>query len=351
MDLIELKQYILDRIEPSYNDYNQYKISTLSLKYTECDIKLFNEIYTACCSCSELYDIIRTKSNSIKQPSVCYTNATAYDVKVGNSIIRLTVLIGECAWCLKVGGKTEDNEAIPGSRAFKKFKDLCSKYKINLDDYEIDNGEEVKKEIEKPLIYFKDEYKYCVTENVHHLDFHSSYPAGLAITHREFIPVIQELYDGRKKKPTYKAILNETIGYMQSKSCCGAKWAHLSRDAIKNNNDRIRALTKELEEHGYVILGYNTDGIWYQGKRPYRNEMCGSELGKWSNDYVNCKFRAKSDGAYEFIDKDGYHAVVRGSTKLDRVKDRSEWQWGDIFQDNAEVIEYVFDKTKGIIEK
>ena len=57
------------------------------------------------------------------------------------------------------------------------------------------------------------------------------------------------------------------------------------------------------------------------------------------NDHIYCQFRLKSKGAYEYIDGDGhYQPVVRGYTKLDQIKDRSEWHWGDIYQ--ADVVKF-----------
>ena len=47
---------------------------------------------------------------------------------------------------------------------------------------------------------------------------------------------------------------------------------------------------------------------------------------------------------YEFIEDGKYTPVVRGKTKLDRVKPRSEWQWGDIFKYDAnELLKIVED--------
>lgn len=164
-----------------------------------------------------------------------------------------------------------------GWKAFKIFVKLCKKQGIDIDEYAIDNGEEIKKEIESPLIQMNviDE----TLENVHHIDFHNSYPAGLCNTHPEFRKVIEPLYNNRKTHPENKDILNCVIGYMQSISRCKARWAHLSRDAIKDNNIRIYALTLNLLGNGNKIIGYNTDGIWYQGK-VYHNKEEGPNLGQ-----------------------------------------------------------------------
>ena len=110
-----------------------------------------------------------------------------------------------------------------------------------------------------------------------------------------------------------KAILNFSIGWMQSYKPSNkryAEWAHLSRDAIADNNKRIIDLSIRLQASGRKILGYNTDGIWYQGQI-YHGAGEGNNLGDWSNDHTNCLFRSKSDGSYEFIEDNTYNAVVR----------------------------------------
>ena len=93
---------------------------------------------------------------------------------------------------------------------------------------------------------------------------------------------------------------------MQSISGCNARWAHLSRDAIKDNNDRVKKLAETLEKKGRMVLSFNTDGIWYKGP-VYHGEGEGDGLGEWHNDHVNCKFRAKSSGSYEFIENKKYY--------------------------------------------
>ena len=87
---------------------------------------------------------------------------------------------------------------------------------------------------------------------------------------------------------------------------------------------------------------WNTDGIWYQGD-VYHDEGEGKQLGQWKNDYIDCMWRAASKGKYEFADSEGnYHPVVRGRTRLDKVKERDDWEWGDIYDVRAQVIEYVW---------
>ena len=241
----------------------------------------------------------------------------------------------------RAGVYDNDNKKMSGREAFQKFKDVLKQFNINLETYAIEDGKKVKEEIEKPLIMMANRgFKDAILENVNHIDFHNSYPGGLVNTHPEFAEPIIYCYNKRNEDPVYKAILNFSIGFMQSK-WCNYQYAHLSRDAINDNNKRVRKVAEDLVKAGRVIVAYNTDGIWYKGE-VYHGELEGSEIGQWQNDHINCKFRMKSDGAYEYIENGLYHPVVRGYTKLDRIKARDCWVWGDIYQ--AELITFYINK-------
>ena len=241
--------------------------------------------------------------------------------------------------------------------AFSIFKSVCKKFGIDLDDYIINNGTEVKSEIESPLICMAG-LKLTGKEKTykgHHIDIHSAWPAALARKHPEFKEPIEwiykqkEMYKGTDKGNTFKAILNYGSGWMQSIERCNAQWAHLSRDAINENNRYMRELAAQIEASGRTILAYNTDGIWYSGEI-YHGEGEGKELGQWSNDHSDCLIRFKSAGSYEYIEKGNYKAVVRGRTKLERIKPRDQWEWGDIFQELAgEIVKFKFVEGVGII--
>ena len=299
----------------------------------------FNKIYLWLKS-QNLYQIERTNSGGIK--SGPHRKRPAWDVKKSRSCIELTVLMEGKAW--RIQFRSELKEGMSGRKAFTLFKRLLTKRGINLDDYVIDNGSEVKEEIQKPLIGAKRKIFYDRTfENVNHIDFHSSYAAGLANTHPEFREVLEELYRKREEKPEYKNILNFSIGFMQSLSGCNARWAHLSRDAIQDNNNRIKNLAELLEKKGRMVLSFNTDGIWYKGP-VFHGEGEGDGLGQWHNDHVNCKFRAKSSGSYEFIENHKYYPVVRGIANFSK----KDWKWGDIYSKKAELVLFTFDEDKGV---
>lgn len=302
--------------------------------------KAFNKIYLWLKE-QNLYKLERTSSGGIK--SGPHRKRPAWDIKINRTCVELTVLLEEGAWRIQFRAKLP--EGMSGRKAFTKFKRLLLKKGINLDSYAIENGPEVKEEIEKPLIGAKSRLFYDMTfEKVNHIDFHSSYAGGLANTHPEFRPVLNELYEKREENDEYKNILNFSIGFMQSIPGCRAKWAHLSRDAIKDNNERVKNLAEILEKKGRIVISFNTDGIWYKGA-VYHGEGEGEGLGQWHNDRVNCRFRARSSGSYEFIEKGKYYPVVRGITNTSK----KDWEWGDIYSKKAEITLFKFDEEKGVI--
>lgn len=340
------------RKAPIIWEINQKLIPVTQLDFSEESISLFNDIVTKANN-NKFNQIIRTNRGSISYSKLI---SPAYDVRATSSLIELTWIGIEDMFRLQVRtvNKADDNNSdLSGWKAFRKFYNICEEFGINLDNYVCDNGAEVKTEIEKYIIALHDDVETdTIYKNAYHLDYHSSFPSGLVNTHPEFKPVVEMLYKGRKVHPEYKYILNSTIGYMQSLSCCKAKWATLSRDAINDNNKRIRELAAELIDCGYKVLSYNTDGIWYQSESgPYMGPGQGSNICEWDNDHEDCIIRFKSAGAYEYIDSDGtYVPVVRGRTLYDDIKPRTEWSWGDIYRKDAAPKKYKINEDNTISE-
>ena len=347
MDIVEfLNQYSNDTYKVQGTKYNQYSTNPVNLGFNEVDINIFNIIYKYLKS-SDLNALIRTKSGAIKK---CFNNRYSWDEVHTKSSARLTIIVDGKVWVFRVGTIKEKEDQMPPWKAWNMFEDCCEKNGINLNDYKINNGLEVKKEIPNPLICMK--YHMKETDepiyNVHHIDFHNSYPSGLVNKHPEFRKVVEPMYKLRKVKPEFKFVLNCVVGCMQStKHRWNAQWAHLAKDAIMDNNYRVTFLAKLIELSGGEILGFNTDGIWYKRDTPYHGAGEGPNLGQWQNDHVNCAFRSKSDGAYEFAENGRYYPVVRGETTLDRVRDRDKWDWGDIYK--GDLITFKFDEKEGII--
>lgn len=349
---IEKYYELLDLLD----DLNIKRVETLSpnklltpvtkFSLNEVGVEKFNKIYKFLKE-NNIKEMKMTKSHGISHKNV----GVCYHLSRTSTCIEITLCVDGYARIQLRGGKeleTAQHKEIYGRQAFTKFKKILEINGINLNTYAIENGKEVKEEIEKPYICLEDAIPGFVFKKAHHIDFHNSYPAGLCNTHPEFKPIIEHLYAKRKENNIYKAILNYSIGFMQSLGGCGARWAHLSRDAIKDNNDRIRDMAARLRAAGNHILSFNTDGIWYIGNI-YHGEGEGSDLGQWENDHINCQWRCKSAGAYEFIEDNKYTPVVRGYTNLDKKKIRSEWSWGDIFKEEASPITFRFDESEGVI--
>jgi len=238
------------------------------------------------------------------------------------------------------------NNVASGRNAFMRFIQMLKKFNINLEDYAIKNGKELKGEIMKPHINFiQGIYRNEVFENVHHIDFNNMYPYGATLEVPALLEPIKYMYEMRHAKPEFKEILNYSIGFMQSKYC-QYKWTHIAKRAVNNCRDTIEMYVQKLIKAGRTPILTNTDGIWYEGKI-YHDEREGTGLGQWKHDHLNCKFRAKSIGAYEFIENGIYYPVVRGYTNLDALKERKNWQWGDIYQAEVSLIEYN-KKTKRV---
>lgn len=319
---------------------NYLSIPRIPMKFTDANVALFNK-QVDYFEKIKLPKLKRTLSGGIAKVSYGY----GWDVqRIGRSAFELTVTTWFSTYRLVLTNNVgEDGEAtkMTGKKAYVTMRREFQKDGIDLEEYAVTNGKEIKKtEIEPPMIMATEDLEFGkMYENVSHLDFHSSYPGGLARLHPEMRKTIERIYEKRKssdKDADLKLALDASIGFFQSQYCKigghGYALANLARDAVNDNNERIRRVTKELIESGRVPLLYNTDGIWYSGEPLETGEDYGPGVGRWENDHLALRFRAKSKGSYEYIDEDGYHPVVRGRTKYDEMKPRSEWTWGDIFK-------------------
>lgn len=299
----------------------------------------------------------RTRSKALcTDRKILWHEMPGYEIKqnkIGCEIIILSYTFGHCRIQFRpTGNKEADENKINGRQAFNKFKKDCEKYDINLDDYMVPEevGWEIKQTIEKPKIDVSNKMVLNKTfEHVNHLDINSSYPAGLAESHPEFAPLIQKYFDKRKTNKDYKAILNLTIGFMQS-TYVDYRLSQLSRDAIHINNKKVEEMTQWLRKNGRIVLLWNTDGIWFAGES-VKDIFNSTQLGEWHEDYTDCKFRAKSAGCYEFICNGKYEARVRGKTKFEETKPRNQWEWGDIYQEATDEIIKYFHNSDGTVTR
>ena len=333
-ELVKLKH-----AKPSRNT-NYLLIPVNVINITKEGAKIFNKIYFYLKGLN-LNTLERTYSGGIKSGSK--RHGPSWDVIQTRNCVEITAVLPEGSW--RIQFRTVLPKGLSGKRAFLKFKKILGKRGIDLEKYAVENGEEIKKTIEKPLIGAAHEAYYdLVLDNVNHIDFHSSFAAGLANTHPEFAEVLEELYRRREENEEYKHILNFSIGYMQSSKGCKARFAQLAKDAIADNNKRVKFLAETLEKKGRMVISFNTDGIWYKGA-VYHGPGEGDGLGEWHNDHINCRFRAKSAGAYEYIEGENYFPVVRGASD----ESKKNWSWGDIYSEEAEPEKFMFSEEKGVI--
>lgn len=323
-------------------NYKEIPVECLCLN--EENAKYFNEKYQQLKN-SDWNKIVFTNSGGISISKQNF-NPPMWGIKKNDSCIELVIVAKEMKRIqMRYSGFDNGKFVISGNTAFRKFYSICKKYGIDLRDYEIDFGMELKKKTKNMRKYMVEVpcNVYCasdkndnirVFENVHHIDFHSSFMAGLANIKEEFRAPITEIYNKRKEDKIYKAVLTNTYGYFLS-DIHKAKWALLGLYCVYDNNERVRRLAEKVEAAGGTVLLYNTDGFWYMGEE-YHGEGEGKGLGEWENDHCAEKFRIKSKGAYEYVENGEVHSIRRGNCKLDKVKPRDSegkgWDWGDIFE-------------------
>lgn len=336
---------------------NLPKIPITRLSMTVDAVNYFNEIYHSITSHPNLWSALpRTPSGGI---SVKFgvLNPPCYDVTHTSSTVCLTILSSVACYRIVLGSNPKEHHDITGRTAYNK---LCKELQddgVDITNLAVDNGAEIKKEIPSPPIKVIDN-RYCgkTFDCAHHIDINSSFMAGVAHYNPDLAPTINRIYDNRKKdgesNALYKAILSHSYGFFQSQWCVinGNKYAlaNLSLDAVRYNNQMIDSLVRKLTDSGRRVIATNTDGVWYSGA-VYHDEDEGIHLGQYKNDHTNCTLRYKSAGAYEFIEDGKYYPVIRGQTVMDRLRDREQWQWGDIFKDASEVVKYTWDDQLGIV--
>lgn len=269
--------------------------------------------------------------------------------------------------CRFITGTKEQNIKGSGATAIRYFENELNKENIKLKDFLLDSN--VAKEVKKSIPDTKHDLKCVSFKNkvfteCNHIDINSAFPAGLAIAFPVFKNAINKMYDIKQEekkigKCDMKLKINSLIGMMQSSKLYQGNhpygYAHLAKAAIDCTNIQLDLMTTYLEKTNRTILLYNVDGIWFKGepiKYDENTELFGDKLGQFKQDHKNCKFRAISGGSYEFIEDDKYYPVCKGPRALDSIKPRTEWEWGDIYKDEADIIEcYKIDNKTHKIEK
>jgi len=293
--------------------------------------------------------IITTASGSIKQGDFRNTYG-CYDVIVvrnsANNVLRgiiITVLIRNEVWVFKCGRLTNNEKnTMTGTKAYAILKEELEKDGIDITSYVEEDGRKYKEQIDKyPIVNY---YTKKELDHVNHIDLVHAWPSALCRKHPEFTKTFKRLD---------KSVLNSALGYCQSKYI-DYKLSKLSMIGINDTNELIYEMTRKMIMEDFVIVGYNTDGIWYMdGKnqnRLYHDEKEGSNMFEWKHDYIDVKFYANSDGQY-YIMKDGkYEFKLRGYYQYETIKPREQWtDKQDFFKAIASSVYVVFDEEKGLI--
>ena len=357
-------------ITPEYihkigRDLNRYNLTSIIVSMTPEVQKTANELYNWLrenCDKSSF-----TRSHGLKKTDWFKPR---YWIDNGSSSVQIIYSFHHAVSVIFSAGTIKSNNDISGRDSFNRFCAILKAHKIDINDYACSSKEEaieIKKSIEKPYIGIASKFMLDPVGNkrpfqhAYHLDINSAFMSGVACNYQVLEKPIRFIYNKRKEDPICKQILNLACGFCQSKHTRGMlqlnkehrfqyALAKISRAALFYTNRYIERKTRALEAAGYIVLAFNTDGIWYWDVKQlgaYHDEEEGISLFQWKTDHADCTIRFKSDGAYEFIEDGKYYPVIRGRTKLDEIKPREEWEWGDIYLEQAGVQRYGFNELEG----
>lgn len=345
-------------------DRNILKVNVNWLDPSPESAEIFNRAYNLV---KDWKDCITTPSGGISKSGMHFRYFTK-KVAITKSSYELTIIAPSKCYILRFRhdyGKGEEGK-MAGKAAFSEFKKKCQKEGLDLATIAIDNGKEIKETIPMPDIRMFPLFKDKVLEHAFHVDINSAYMAGIkkAYGHEgdgALGRVIQDIFDHRKdnnKSAKYnKAILNCSQGFMQSAYCIlnhkSYALAHLSKAGIEYCYNTLQDIIAHYKSLGCTFVATNTDGAWFlQNNVPEEviRATESKELGEYKVDHWDCKLRYKTKGAYEFIENGVYNVKMRGKTRLDKIKPREQWVWGDIYQLDCEPIKFKFIDGEGIIE-
>ena len=343
---------------------NFIKLPVTSFDPLKDGIEECNELVKYLESVAEYKKFDRTKSGGIAKS--IFNALNGMEFQVGRSWIELLIHI-DGSWarvqfrsCKDLNGEKEE---VWGNTSLKQLIKICPEIKEFVSKDEEKNEEkhiEAKKYYNNaicPIAFMGiperaenvkgKELVDCVCS----IDIHSAFPAALARVIPRIRERINEMYNKRKDDPNIKQVLNLSIGTMTSTGTqryLGAKraLAGLRLDVLDDHAHLMNFLVKEIEKQGGVVINLRTDSIKFIWLKPFKPVLPGegNGLGQWSYEfYKTPKYRQFSTGCYEYIDNAGaYHPVLNGYTSLDRIKPRSEWEWGDI-KNSGKVITWSFD--------
>lgn len=310
---------------------NYMRIPVFIVEPSHDSMIIFNNVVGLCKACEfNLLQQSRSRGISIAKDKF---KPPAYMIKTSNSCFEITVV---CSIMIRFQFRknftTDVRENISGSKAFSEFRKICDACGINLREYAIDNGWEIKQTIPKaktdlaPQIDPQENFIYT---NAHHIDLNSAYMASLADAYPELRKPIDWFYSRRKEKPVYKAVLTHTFGYFQSDAGgMNYRYAHLAKACMTGTIAKLEELAKRLEASGREVLFFNVDGIWYRGEE-YHDENEGTALGQWKTDHKNCSILIKGPRSYIYRENGEFHTVLSGRSGYELEKPREQWNFVD----------------------
>lgn len=339
------------RIGSGSKGVNKIKCPLNEFSFNDKDINEYNKLIRYCKE--NLHEAPATKKGAIST-DIRYKYQSRFTIIKKTASIELLIVTDRIyRFLLRTYTSESEQAEVTGKQAYNQLKKTLREFDINLDDYAITDGKEVKESIKRPDIRILSNVPTGqIINHVYHLDFNSSYASRIVEKHPELKKAYEYIYSKRKENNGYfKHVLTNSIGYMQSEFCVinGNRYAlsNLSKIAIDGTAEIVQDYLIKLMIRGYKPLLTNTDGIWYQdlyNQGEFKDENYGTELGQYKTDYANGDLIIKSAGAYQFRSADGkVKTVVRGYTKLDEIKSRDDWYFGEVLEDHSEVQKYTFN--------
>ena len=335
---------------------NKMLIPVNNMSFSEEGVEEFNKIYQYCLEKEKngefhkRFIVTKSQGISIAQGNI---RGAMWLITVKKSFAEILIRNLDARYYRFIIGYNKDKltkDGMWGRKAFQIYSQELLLDKVNIEDLAIspEEGKKVKETIPSPHIDLM-VAPMRTYHNAHHMDLNSAFNAGMMKQFPQLETSVRRMYSKRKVNKAYKDVLNMTQGTFQSE-LLNFRFSHISKAGYVYTNEQVELMSQKLKDAGYRVLSYNTDGIWYQGEKPYEDETFGTDIGQWKNDYINCKIRYKSKGAYEFVDGDGnYKPVVRGEMSIEKTKPRDTWTWEDNMLFKSELVTYTFMEGIGFI--
>lgn len=294
-------------------------------------------------------------------PNGAYKGYFRYMIYHVNQSHELVICCSHGCYRFIIQPSKQVTNTVSGRQSVLELYKVMDEYGIDFGKYACSDGKKVKETIVKPHIQLmKQDLLRKRIHHCYHLDLNSSYASRVAEAYPELKPILEELYAKRKEDNNhFKHVLTNSIGCFQSQYCPSWEerrkvkpyaFANLSKIAVNGTREKVDYYCKKLVETGMIPLLSNIDGIWYySSKGAYHDETEGTSLCQYKNDHCDCDLLIASVGSYQYIEDGKCHTCMRGSSALDQVKNREDWEFGDILNANGK-LNYSFDEEKGIVE-